>query len=98
MENPRGAQLHHVPGIDLTQAAVATPRVIAVVGSPVRANRPRQQVFCPDRGNGGEWKLALLRLRWDSRTDHTQQIQNACATQIHFNTLPPSAMRTTSSG
>src|SRR5947209_13358421 len=60
MEDPRCAQLRNVLWIDLVQTTEAAPCVVAVVGSPVCADRPREQVPCAYVHDGGDRRSLLL--------------------------------------
>src|SRR5207248_5727398 len=88
MEDPRCVKLRHVGGSDLTQTAIASPGVIAVVRSPVRAHGHRQQIFCAYIDHTG--RVRLLRPQMQPRAYAGQRKQNeCCTTQSHSQWLSP---------
>ena len=64
MEDPGGSELVDICGVDFPQSAITAPRVVAVVGGPIRSHRTRQQIFGAYRA-GGDYRTFLPR-QWDA--------------------------------
>ena len=67
MEDPGCAEPRDICGGDFVQAAVATPGVVAVIGSPVGAGRLRKQIVRAHVHVGNNGSLPLLPCRGDQR-------------------------------
>src|SRR5579864_6829365 len=95
MEDPRGAQLRNVLWIDFVQTTEAAPCVVAVIGSPICADRLREQIVCTHVHGGGDRRLLLLCHGWRAgESERGNQGQGEyLAPRIHFPSFPSDPTR-----